>query len=95
LLPAYYVTDATVTLLRRAFRGEKIWQAHSEHAYQRAVRAGWSHRKVVGIIAAVNMLLLLLAFAAHQQIIAQAYALVVGYGMSMASLVFFSTRQKS
>ncbi len=29
--------DATFTLLRRFFRGEKVWQAHREHFYQRAV----------------------------------------------------------
>lgn len=29
--------DASITLLRRLLRGEKIWQAHREHLYQRAV----------------------------------------------------------
>lgn len=29
--------DASSTLLRRLFRGEKIWKAHREHFYQRAV----------------------------------------------------------
>lgn len=40
-----FVVDATVTLLRRALRGEKVWQAHREHYYQRLVRMGWSHRR--------------------------------------------------
>ncbi|MCA1602328.1 MAG: polysaccharide biosynthesis protein, partial [Acidobacteria bacterium] len=42
-----FIVDATVTLLRRLFRGEKIWQAHREHYYQRLVLSGWSHRKTV------------------------------------------------
>jgi UDP-N-acetylmuramyl pentapeptide phosphotransferase/UDP-N-acetylglucosamine-1-phosphate transferase len=42
-----FVVDATATLLRRAFRGEKVWQAHRTHAYQRLVQAGWSHRRTV------------------------------------------------
>jgi UDP-N-acetylmuramyl pentapeptide phosphotransferase/UDP-N-acetylglucosamine-1-phosphate transferase len=42
-----FIVDATVTLLRRLFRGEKIWRAHREHYYQRLVLAGWSHRKTV------------------------------------------------
>lgn len=29
--------DATVTLIRRLLRGEKVWRAHREHFYQRAV----------------------------------------------------------
>lgn len=42
-----FVVDATTTLLRRLFRGEKIWQAHRQHYYQRLVLLGWSHRKTV------------------------------------------------
>ncbi|OLE51093.1 MAG: hypothetical protein AUG51_24965 [Acidobacteria bacterium 13_1_20CM_3_53_8] len=42
-----FIVDATVTLLRRLLRGEKVWQAHREHYYQRMVLAGWSHRKTV------------------------------------------------
>ncbi len=40
-----FVVDATVTLLRRLLRGEKIWQAHKSHYYQRLVQMGWGHRK--------------------------------------------------
>lgn len=57
LVFAPFVVDATVTLLRRALRGEKVWRAHREHYYQRLVRAGWSHRKLAlheyGIMAAL------------------------------------------
>jgi UDP-N-acetylmuramyl pentapeptide phosphotransferase/UDP-N-acetylglucosamine-1-phosphate transferase len=41
-----FIVDASVTLLRRALRGEKVWQAHREHYYQRLVRAGWTHRRL-------------------------------------------------
>src|SRR3989338_4241964 len=40
-----FIVDATVTLFRRLFRGEKVWQAHHEHYYQRLVRMGWGHRR--------------------------------------------------
>jgi len=30
-----FIVDATVTLLRRLSRGEKVWQAHRTHYYQR------------------------------------------------------------
>ncbi|HYO90205.1 MAG TPA: glycosyltransferase family 4 protein [Pyrinomonadaceae bacterium] len=42
-----FVVDATTTLFRRLFRGEKIWQAHRQHYYQRLVLLGWSHQKTV------------------------------------------------
>lgn len=41
-----FIVDATVTLLRRALRGEKVWQAHHDHAYQHLIRSGWSHRRL-------------------------------------------------
>lgn len=40
-----FIVDATVTLIRRGLRGEKVWLAHREHYYQRLVQAGWGHRK--------------------------------------------------
>lgn len=45
LVFAPFVVDASVTLARRALRGEKVWQAHREHYYQRLVRLGWGHRR--------------------------------------------------
>lgn len=44
---APFFLDATVTLFRRAWRGERIWEAHRTHYYQRLVQAGWSHRRAV------------------------------------------------
>jgi len=47
LLFSPFIVDATVTLIRRLLAGERIWQAHRTHYYQRVVRLGWSHRKTV------------------------------------------------
>ena len=63
LLPAYYLCDASWTLLRRALRGKKVWQAHSEHWYQQAVRAGKTHSQVTLTIAGLNIALITLVAA--------------------------------
>lgn len=42
---APFVVDASLTLLRRLWRGEKVWQAHRSHYYQRLVLMGWGHRR--------------------------------------------------
>ena len=42
-----FIVDATVTMLRRLLRGEKIWQAHRSHYYQRLVLIGWGHKRTV------------------------------------------------
>lgn len=39
-----FITDASVTLIKRLCRGEKIWLAHREHYYQRLVQGGLGHR---------------------------------------------------
>lgn len=69
VLPLYYWVDATATLLARAARGEKIWRAHRQHAYQVAVQAGASHADVAGFIALLNGALVLLALSALAGII--------------------------
>jgi UDP-N-acetylmuramyl pentapeptide phosphotransferase/UDP-N-acetylglucosamine-1-phosphate transferase len=38
-----FIVDATVTLLRRALRGDKVWEAHREHYYQRLAQMNGSH----------------------------------------------------
>jgi UDP-GlcNAc:undecaprenyl-phosphate/decaprenyl-phosphate GlcNAc-1-phosphate transferase len=40
-----FIVDASLTLVKRLLRGEKVWQAHREHYYQRLVQSGWGHRK--------------------------------------------------
>jgi len=42
-----FIVDATATLLRRLLRGERVWEAHRTHYYQRLVLLGWGHRRTV------------------------------------------------
>jgi len=41
-----FIADATVTLVKRTWRGMKITEAHRDHYYQRAIQSGMSHRRV-------------------------------------------------
>ena len=61
ILPLYYLADTTVTLARRALRGEAVWRAHREHFYQRAVQRGLSHGAVTRAVLMANILLVGLA----------------------------------
>jgi len=61
---APFIADATLTLLRRAARGERVWQAHRLHAYQRLVLGGMSHRALALCAYAVMSLTSLAALAA-------------------------------
>ena len=58
-----FIVDASVTLIRRALRGEKIWQAHRSHYYQRMVLLGASHRQLAVAAWALMVAMAGLAFA--------------------------------
>lgn len=63
LIPAYFLADATVTLLRRLIERKKVWKAHREHFYQKATQRGRTHAQVVRLILALNAALVALAAA--------------------------------
>lgn len=49
--------DATVTVIRRFFRGENLAIAHREHAFHRLQRLGFSHKQVLYGIIVLNIVL--------------------------------------
>lgn len=63
LLPLYYLADATITLFRRVARGERFWDAHRSHFYQRATDNGLSVMQVVSTVFLLNLVLAGLALA--------------------------------
>lgn len=54
ILLGIFIVDATITLLRRLSRGDKIHQAHRSHAYQYAARRLKSHTTVTCCVLALN-----------------------------------------
>ncbi|MSO92286.1 MAG: glycosyltransferase family 4 protein [Rhodospirillales bacterium] len=64
ILPLYYLADATITLLKRLARRERVWQAHSQHFYQKAVRSGKTHAEVALSVLLADAVLVGLAVAA-------------------------------
>jgi len=63
ILLGVFLVDATVTLLRRIYRGGRWCQAHRSHAYQHASQISGSHLKVTSAVLVINYFWLLpLAF---------------------------------
>ncbi len=54
-----FFIDATITLIRRLTRGERVYNAHREHAYQWQARRFCSHATVTSAFTAINVLWLL------------------------------------
>ena len=57
-----FIADASVTLTRRALRGEKVWRAHRSHYYQRVVLLGATHRQLAWAAYALMLTIAALAF---------------------------------
>jgi Fuc2NAc and GlcNAc transferase len=59
ILGALFFIDATITLVRRAARGESVHQAHRSHAYQILSRRWGSHRRMTVAALGINVCWLL------------------------------------
>jgi len=82
ILPLYYLADATITLARRVWRNERIWQAHRHHFYQKATVRGLSHSKISLLIGVTNTLLIGLAiFSLVQPLAALCCAFIIVGGL--------------
>ena len=63
ILPLYPAADATLTLLWRMRRGERVWQAHRSHFYQVATTHGFTVKDVVARVFGIQVALAGLALA--------------------------------
>lgn len=78
-----FIADATITLFARALRGEKVWQAHRDHAYQRLIRMGWSHQRL-----ALSAYALMAACAASALVLLVAPSASVMAGIAFWILIY-------
>ena len=83
-----FVVDATVTLLRRALRGEPVWRAHRSHYYQRLVQLGWGHRRTVLVEYATMLVCACVALVANTaEVLSQWVMLIVLAGGYLGAAV--------
>jgi Fuc2NAc and GlcNAc transferase len=80
ILLAVFVSDATVTLIRRLLRKQKPHVAHRSHAYQHLAIRFNSHSKVALIVLSINVVWLLpIAFLVANKQLAGTTGVVVAY----------------
>jgi Fuc2NAc and GlcNAc transferase len=90
ILLAVFVSDATVTLIRRLLRKQKPHVAHRSHAYQHlAIRLN-SHAKVAVLVLAVNIawLLPIAFFVADKQLAGTTGVIIAYVPLLVAALAF-------
>lgn len=62
---AVYTADVGWTVLRRAFKRERVWDGHREHFYQQLVDTGLSHMTVTAYVSAFTALSAAVGFLAY------------------------------
>jgi UDP-N-acetylmuramyl pentapeptide phosphotransferase/UDP-N-acetylglucosamine-1-phosphate transferase len=91
-----FVFDTLYTFCRRLLRGEKFWQAHRSHLYQRLVISGYSHQFVTilyGILSSVILAAVLYWLRAGNVPDALPALLVSATGAGV--IIFLKTRENS
>ena len=58
IIPLYYLSDATITLIIRCLNREKFWLPHRKHFYQLATSRGLSHAHIASTILILNVCLI-------------------------------------
>lgn len=90
ILLGAFVIDATVTVIRRLFRGERVHEAHRSHAYQRAAQRLGSHVPVSLAFGGINLLWLLPVAC---MVVLGRLDGMVGVIVAYVPLVWFALRQ--
>jgi len=62
-----FLADATFTLLKRLISGERVWEAHRDHLYQRLVRTGLPHYKVSLLVGVGSVFISAFAIYAYNE----------------------------
>ena len=94
LLPLYYLADATLTLLRRLSSGERVWQAHRTHYYQRATDRGFTVTEIVARVFVVNVALAGLALITVVTRSRLVDAATFACGAALVALLLYSFTRK-
>ncbi|WP_321867760.1 MraY family glycosyltransferase [Paraburkholderia tropica] len=76
-----FIGDASITLVRRLLRGEKFWQAHREHYYQRMVRLGVGHTATALIWYLVMFIGIIIALWALERTTIVQWVIVAGWAV--------------
>jgi len=69
ILTSLFWFDATLTILRRAIKREKLTTAHNKHLYQILIRSGYSHIHTLFLGLTINLALLIICILLNRDVI--------------------------
>ena len=93
-----FLFDTILTFSGRLLRGQKVWQAHREHIYQKLVINGYAHNSVSAIYGAASLLTDVFLIFLFEKLKVSTTALIVFLFFQSAGLLvilFFSKTERS
>lgn len=95
LFSGTFIADASVTLLRRSIRGERWYEAHRSHYYQKLTDLGFSHMQVCGMNILVTLLLGMSGWIYIRSGMRAQYALLCGWSVLFAMFIFMIHKREA
>ena len=86
----YYLLDSITTIILRFLKKENIFQAHSNHFYQKILKKGYNHEYVLKKIIYLNFILLMLSILSNYYPIT---SFVLAFCCTSSLIIFFNTRK--
>ena len=93
MVSALFLADATLTLLVRVFRGERWYNAHRQHLYQRIIALGRTHGHVLLLYQVINLALVLPGIVIGVAFPALAWPVALLLAALLASGWYLSTKR--
>lgn len=84
MVMALFLADASLTLMVRVLKGERWYNAHRKHLYQRIIAVGWTHGRVLFLYQALNLALVLPGIVIGVNYPDLAWPLAVALGLALA-----------
>jgi len=87
----FYFFDSTITLIIRLTKKKKIMEAHSDHFYQKNLRAGQTHNQVLKKIIVLFIVLLILSMLSLSFPL---FSLLFGIVLTLSFLIYLQLMSK-
>ena len=93
LVMLVFLLDSTLTLLARVLAGERWYNPHRQHLYQRLIARGWTHGRVAALYQAVNLALILPAVALATKSPALGWPLLLVLAFALGTAWYWAKRK--
>jgi len=93
MVMALFLADATLTLLGRVLRGERWYNPHRQHLYQRLIARGWTHGRVLLLYQGLNLALVLPGIVFGVNHPALAWPVAIALGVVLAGAWYLSIKK--